>query len=166
MGEVTRRPAGRCRGFTLVEVLVVLLVVTILLGYISLKPLSGDRACREEAWRMSRALELIRDEAVIGFHPLAMEVRPDGYGAGEGLEAGLSDSNLSRRLPAGCRIVLPEGEETARIVFSPQGFATPAEFYFSCNGRSGPQISVDPGGGVELSTAEGEPASMAAPNQN
>jgi general secretion pathway protein H len=72
-----RRLAG---GFTLVELLVVLVIVGILLGVVSINAMPSERQTLErEAQRIALLLQLARDEAIVRNRPLALEVEPDRY---------------------------------------------------------------------------------------
>lgn len=68
------------RGFTLLELLVVLVIAGILLGLASFNAMPSERqAMQNEAQRISLLLQLARDEAIVRNRPIAFELAPDGY---------------------------------------------------------------------------------------
>lgn len=67
-----RRPQ---RGFTLLELLVVLVIVGIMLGFVTLNAMPSQRqALQNEAQRIALLLQLARDEAIVRNRPIAFEV--------------------------------------------------------------------------------------------
>lgn len=65
----------RQRGFTLLELLVVLVIVGIMLGFVTLNALPSSRqALQNEAQRIALLLQLARDEAIVRNRPVAFEV--------------------------------------------------------------------------------------------
>ncbi len=63
------------RGFTLLELLVVLVVVGIMLGFVTLNAMPSERqALQNEAQRIALLLQLARDEAIVRNRPIAFEV--------------------------------------------------------------------------------------------
>jgi type II secretion system protein H len=68
------------RGFTLIEVMVVLVIVSIMAA-VALHTLRPDpgRAVEAEAWRMARLAERVKREANLTGQVLAMRWQPDGY---------------------------------------------------------------------------------------
>lgn len=70
----------RQRGFTLIEVLVVLVIMGITLGLtvMSAAP-SQAQAMQKEAQRIALLLQLARDEAIVRNRPVAFEAGPDSY---------------------------------------------------------------------------------------
>ena len=67
-------------GFTLLEVLVVVLIIGIVLGIavISL-PSDDDETLRREATRLDTLLGIASEDAIVGNHEIALEIRPHGY---------------------------------------------------------------------------------------
>jgi general secretion pathway protein H len=62
------------RGFTLLELLVVLVIVGIMLGFVTLNAMpSGRQALQNEAQRIALLMQLARDEAIVRNRPVAFE---------------------------------------------------------------------------------------------
>ena len=73
-------PAPPARGFTLLELLVVLVIVGITLGIVSFNAMpSPQQALQNEAQRIALLLQLARDEAIVRDRPIAFEVDAEGY---------------------------------------------------------------------------------------
>ena len=84
MGALTcqRHPVRHDRhaGFTLLELLVVLVIVGIALGVISFNAMpSSQQALQNEAQRIALLLQLARDEAIVRDRVIAFEVDGEGY---------------------------------------------------------------------------------------
>lgn len=71
---------SKARGFTLLELLVVLVIAGITLGMVSFNALPSDRqALQTESKRIAVLLQLAREEAIVRNRPIAFEVDANGY---------------------------------------------------------------------------------------
>jgi len=70
----------RARGFTLLELLIVMVIAGITLGMVSFNAMPSDRqALQNEAQRIALLMQLARDEAIVRNRPIAFEAEPDRY---------------------------------------------------------------------------------------
>jgi len=68
------------RGFTLLELLVVLVIAGILIGMVAFNAMPGERQVLQgEAQRVALLLQLARDEAIVRNRPIAFEADSGGY---------------------------------------------------------------------------------------
>lgn len=68
------------RGFTLLELLIVLVIAGITLGLVSFNALpSAQQELQKEAQRIALLMQLARDEAIVRNRPIAFEATADGY---------------------------------------------------------------------------------------
>jgi len=73
-------PRFRQRGFTLIELAVIVLIVTIIIAAIGINLTRSDRdRVRDEAERLAVLIQAARDEAVLQGRVLVMELTDDGY---------------------------------------------------------------------------------------
>jgi general secretion pathway protein H len=74
------RGAPAERGFTLVEIMVVMVIIGITLGMVSLNVIPSPRQdLQAEARRLSLLLQLARDEAIVRNRPITFEATPERY---------------------------------------------------------------------------------------
>ena len=68
------------RGFTLLELLIVMVIAGIVLGMISFNAMPDDRkVLQNDAQRIALLLQLARDEAIVRNRPIAFEAEADRY---------------------------------------------------------------------------------------
>ena len=84
MGPLKRPAAARARGFnlgfTLLELLVVLVIVGLTLGMVSFNAMpSEQQVLQNEAQRIALLLQLARDEAIVRNRPIAFEAGSESY---------------------------------------------------------------------------------------
>ena len=70
----------RSRGFTLLELLVVIVIAGITLGLVSLNAMPSERqVLQNDAQRLALLLQLARDEAIVRNRPIAFEAEKERY---------------------------------------------------------------------------------------
>ena len=74
------RPRRRPGGFTLVEIMVVMVIIGVTLGLVSLNAMPSPRQdLQKEAQRLTLLLQLARDEAIVRNRPVTFEATPERY---------------------------------------------------------------------------------------
>ena len=75
------RKVPRLSGFTLLEILVVVVIIVIFTSVVALsvRTVGMERKLKEEALRLTSLLELASDEAVLSGRDLGLRVEPEGY---------------------------------------------------------------------------------------
>ena len=122
---------GTERGFSLVELLVVVTVLGLLGGAVLLTLPGGGARLGEQADQLSAHLQRAREEAVLGNRAVAVRVDAAGYRferrGWEGWQV-LAEAPLhARRFPDGVEADLRGRELMARFEFDATGAAAPAD---------------------------------------
>lgn len=68
------------RGFTLVELMVVIFIVGLASAAVVMTARSPDRGARDEAEQLAARIAALRDHAILQSRTMAVWVRPSGYG--------------------------------------------------------------------------------------
>lgn len=154
------------QGFTLLEVLVVLLIMGLVVGLVSVMVLPDDGARLDvETGRLAQLLALAGEQARISGRPIAWTVQPPGYrfwqrdpGAGWTEMSG-AELLRPRELPAGLAITGLRVENTPatgpmRLEFSADGSAS--AFTIALNlGRAQSAIAGSPVGEIAVVASQG-----------
>ena len=76
-----RQQAGQQHGFTLLELLVVVVIVAILFTYttLAIRSDSAEDLIKKEAFRLERLIQLALEEAILRGEEYAIEIHLDGY---------------------------------------------------------------------------------------
>jgi general secretion pathway protein H len=157
----------RDQGFTLIEMLVVLVIMGIFIGLVSAITQPDDRAVlRLEAERLSQLLDLAATEAQLTGHSIAWTADESGYrfwrSSDNGLWSEILDNELlrARTLPQGMMIstfrvenMQPPG--TPRLEFTPQGSALAFTIGMSL-GAERYSVAGSPVGEVRVVLGEGQ----------
>lgn len=122
---------GTERGFSLVELLVVLTVLGLLGGAVLLTIPGGGARLGDQAHQLSAHLQRAREEAVLGNRAIAVRVDAAGYRferrGWEGWQV-LAEAPLhARRFPDGVQAAFRGRETVARFEFDATGAAAPVD---------------------------------------
>ena len=136
------KPAAQCRGFTLLEVMVVVIIIGIVISFAVLSINSDDKTLEEEARRLQALINLTSQEAVLQSKELALQFNEDGYEFlafdGEKWQAIADDEILRpRKLPDNVAVDYePEGQKLTLKGMDDE--AKPPRIYFLSSGEMTP----------------------------
>lgn len=144
------------QGFTLIEIMIVIVIASILVGAVSMSfPRSLDDLLKEDAERFSALLFLAQDEAILQSRDLAIAINDSGYEflsrddkswmtfSAEPFSPRKLTGNVKAELYLeGTSIKLKTKAKTKpQIVIYSSGEVTP--FVYSFGNKNGSQVSID-----------------------
>jgi general secretion pathway protein H len=142
---------GRINGFTLVELLVVLVIVGLLSAAVVIAMPDPRGALRAEALRFAARADAARERAMMDNRPVALVLKDRGYGfewriGGEWRPVG-EKPFIEQSWSQGLRASMASGE--SRIMFDSTGFAEPARVRLERGGEVA-EVEVADGGRVHV----------------
>jgi general secretion pathway protein H len=145
------RSAAADRGFTLVELMVVLVIVGLTAAAVVLAMPDPRGALRGEALRFAARADAARERAMMDNRPVALVLKDGGYAfewrkEGEWRPVG-ERPFIEQAWSEGTRAAMEGGE--SRIVFDSTGFAEPARIRL-VRGKEEAQVEVTDGGRVHV----------------
>ena len=143
---------GNDRGFTLIELIVVLAIIAVGATAVLLSLPGPERTLRDSSERLAAQAAALRDEAVMSSRPMAIRLVAGGYRFehfdGAAWVAETDKPFRAVELPEGMAVVaVPSGEQ--RIRFDTTGLADPVLLSLGYRGLRR-TVTVDAGGGVAL----------------
>ncbi len=140
-------------GFTLLELLVVLVIVGITVGLVSFNMVPNERqVLQSEAQRIALLLQLARDEAIVRNRLIAFEIEPDGYRfliRDEKQWQALTQDDLLRErkfdhapLSFSMTPALREDATPLRIIFGREPVDKPFVLTLMVDGANGVQVNI------------------------
>ena len=143
---------GNDRGFTLIELIVVLAIIAVGATAVMLSLPGPERTLSDSSERLAAQAAALRDEAVMSSRPMAIRLVSGGYRFeyfdGAAWVAETDKPFRAVELPEGMVVAaIPSGEQ--RIRFDTTGLADPVLLSLGYRGVQR-TVTVDAGGGVAL----------------
>lgn len=152
MAAICNRSHPRARGFTLVEMLVVLAILGLAATALVLAVPATDDGLRRESSRLAARIAAARDLAVVEGRPVALWLAPSGYGferyAGGSWQAVPGRAFAVRNWPDEIRWVPMAQQTSVRLVFDRVGTSRTPQTIILTDGRQRQSINVSVLGGV------------------
>jgi len=136
------KPYRTLRGFTLLEVLVVMVIIGVVLSFAVLSFKGDDKSLEQEARRLQALIALASQEAVLQSKELAMEFSSDGYDfvAFDGKQwQPIADDDVlrARKLPKDL-VIDYQAEGDKLTIGAKDDEAVPPRIYFLSSGEATP----------------------------
>ena len=145
-------PEPRARGFTLVELMVVLAVLALAATVVVLTIPGSNARVTEEADRLAVRIASLRDLAIVEGRPLAVVVSPSGYAferrEADGWSALPGRAYARRDWPAGIRLTEPASGAPLRIAFDNVGTISAGASLAISDGSTAARLRVSTTGEV------------------
>ena len=143
-------------GFTLIEMLVVLMIIGIAAGAVVLTAPDSRRTLIKEAERFATSLVHAQEEAVLTNRTVDVQISPRGYAFGvtsRGLRRPLEQRPFGSIAWSENTTAVVSGDQRSRITFDSTGIATPtAVDLFRNDGHV--RVRVDMAGSVKVDVAQ------------
>lgn len=141
------------RGFTLVELMVVIFIIGLASAAVVMTARSSDRGARDEAEVLAARMAAIRDQAILQSRSMAVWVRPSGYGfetRSNGAWTTLSQAPFATTdWKRGTRVQLGEARQM-RVAFDSTGLPSTAATIGLKRGDATVVVNLDATGDVRV----------------
>jgi general secretion pathway protein H len=150
--SATGRPSDHARGFTLVELMIVILVIAVASAAVVWALPSPRARLHDEAARFALRVQAAQQAAVVGAHPVSLWVSAGGYGVdqrigGAWMPAGDGPLKVAEWQP-GTKAQLPVARE--RVTFDETGLADRPLEVALVHGRASAHVRIGPDGSARV----------------